>query len=136
MKKTKRIIPAAVLALMMVLAVMCFSGCIDANYSTNVTKLQDMGYTVNTLESNANVAGGSTVVDAWKNQGAADQDYVRLYYFTTEDYAINYYYNTFLSYAVPELEKNNPDLAGQLEHRLVRNIVIFGTSGGVEDALS
>ena len=114
MKKTKRIIPAAVLALMTVLAVMCFSGCIDANYRTNVTKLQDMGYTVNTLESNANVAGGSTVVDAWKNQGAADQDYVRLYYFTTEDYAINYYYNTFLSYAVPELEKNNPDLAGQL----------------------
>ena len=88
------------------------------------------------MASDCIVAGGTTVVDAWKNQGAADQDYVRLYYFTTEDYAINYYYNTFLSYAVPELEKNNPDLAGQLEHRLVRNIVIFGTSGGVEDALS
>ncbi len=135
MKRAIRTLPILLLALTAVFAVTFLFGCVDSDFSANVAKLEDNGYTVNTLDTNANIPGGTTIVDARKGTGV-EEEYVRLYYFNTEDAAIEYYYGTFTEYAVVEFEKNNPDLASRLAHRLVGNIVIFGTTGGVDDVLA
>lgn len=140
MKKTKIILPILLLLAVAVFAVACFSACVDADYTVQRAKLEgeDYGYTVNVQEGFESVAGCAWCLTAAKNEEKRDEyEYVRIFYFRTEDDAIEFYHGGEFEARLERLE-NDPQFAflGGVSHRRIGSIVLYGTEGGVEDALA
>ncbi|MBR6788816.1 MAG: hypothetical protein IKM44_03315 [Clostridia bacterium] len=134
MKIFKKTLPILLLSLT-ILSVLAFSGCVESTYNDLMQKLDKKGYATNFLEEGINGApGADAVLIAVKGKGV-EEEYLRAYYFPTEDDAINYYEGQFVE-SVRRFKEENPDLASQLKYGRVGFIVLFGTNGGYNDALA
>lgn len=152
MKKTRFILPAILLAVI-VFACIVMSGCVSADYNSLATKLQDedYGYTVitDTVENMTNneISGLEARITATKVVGA-DYEFVRIWYFRTEEYAIRWYAiddTGFLKYGLGTIigpanadEAESGEFSGNADVRYSREgrIVICGTAEAYADALS
>ena len=134
MSRIKKIISAAFLIMAAAFIVAAFSACVSSEYEDQALKLQDDGYTVESLDYTGYRTDSVWRIDAVKGSGET-LEYVRIIYFASEDAAIDYYTEVFTE-GLDSLEIERPDMVADLTHLRVGNIVMYGTSGGVEDALA
>lgn len=153
MKKIKRFLPVCILICAAVLVMVCFTGCLSVNYTDVANKLRgdDYGYTVEELTAdtmtNNEISGLEARVTAYKTSGV-EQEWVRLLYFTAEEYAIYYYEISetgFLKYGLgtiigpansEEAESGNYSGSANIEYSREGRVVIYGTSEAYSDAMS
>lgn len=153
MKKIKRFLPVCILICAAVLVTVCFTGCLSVNYTDVATKLQSesYGYTVEQLTAeemtNNEISGLQARVTAYKTSGV-EQEWVRLLYFTTEEYAIYYYEISetgFLKYGLytiigpadsEEAESGDYSGSADIEYSREGRGVIYGTAEAYADAMS
>ena len=148
MKKTRFILPAILLAVV-AFACIVMSGCVSADYNSLATKLQgeDYGYNVitDTVENRTNneISGLEARITAIKGY-----EFVRIWYFRTEEYAIRWYEiddTGFLKYGLGTIigpanadEAESGEFSGNADVKYSREgrIVICGTAEAYADALS
>lgn len=139
MKIAKKIIPLILLIVVAVFCVTFFSACIDVDYAKVSEKLRSdkYGYSVSSFE-NEDIPGCTQCIKAAKNQEGdrADYEYVYIIYFTDIDAAIDYYETEFKESVERLKEDPQYSLLGEISYKRVSNIILFGTPGGVKDALA
>ncbi len=131
----------------------CMSGCLSADYNALAEKLQseDYGYNVTTdlVESMTNneITGLQARITASKVVGA-DVEFVRIWYFSTEEYAIRWYEideTGFLKYGLGTIigpgnaeEAESGEFSGDADVVYSREgkVVICGTADAYADAMS
>lgn len=133
----RKILPILLAATLMVTAVVLFSGCVDADNDVQTTKLQEAGYNVANDPFSDKIEGCAYRITADIGENI-DKHYEVVYimYFTSEEYAIRYYQNIFLSYSLPNFIDQNEELGSSVVHARYGSIVIYGTQNAVEDALA
>lgn len=152
MKKARIFLPVLLLCAAVMVCV-CFSGCMSADYNTLALKLQgeDYGYSVRSYSveqmTNLSITGLQARVQASKMDGT-ELEYVTVWYFTTEEYAIRWYEDDesgFLKYGITTVAgPENADDVESGDYRIPENIkysrqgkvVICGTAEAYADAMS
>lgn len=138
MKTAKKILPLIFLIVVAVFCAVFFSACIDVDYTKVSEKLRDekYGYSVSSYE-NENIPGCTQCLKAAKNQDGDrnDFEYVYIIYFTDIDAAIDYY-NTEFQESLERLEEDPLYQYVEISYKRVSNIILFGTPGGIKDALA
>lgn len=152
MKKTRFILPVLVLC-MALFACVCFSGCLSSDYNTLTTKLQseDYGYTVLSYTkeqmTNSEITGLSARVQASKMDGS-DLEYVAVWYFETEEYAIRWYEKDptgavqygldTMGFPEDAAQANSGEYVNILNivHSRQGKVVVAGTADAYADAMS
>lgn len=143
MKKIRKLLPVLLITLMAVIA-MTFSGCVEADFIEFELKMTDKGYIVASKSIDNDEAIGQDApgciafVEARKGDFAVEE-YVKAFFFSTEDQAIDYFVNEFneddKSSALNQLKKN-PTLYEKTVYGRVGKIVIYGTQEAYNDALA
>ena len=110
MSKIKKIISAALAIMAAAFIVVAFSACVSTDYEDQALKLQDAGYTVESVSCE-----GHTI--------------------TSEDSAIDYYTGMFAQ-SLEDLRQERPDMMNDFASERVNNIVLYGTVDAVEEALA
>ena len=152
MKKTRIILPVLLLCVALITCV-CFSGCLSSDYNDLVTKLQgeDYGYNVRayTVDQmlNNDITGLQARVQASKMDGT-EVEYVTVWYFSTEEYAIRWYEEDetgFLKYGLStivgpanaeEAESGEFSASADVAYSRQGKVVICGTADAYADAMS
>lgn len=135
MSKIKKIISAALAIMAAAFIVVAFSACVSTDYEDQALKLQDAGYTVESVSCE-----GHTITDAiWRIDAVKGEketlEYVRVLYFTSEDSAIDYYTGVFAQ-SLEDLRQESPEMMDDFASERVNNIVLYGTVDAVEEALA
>ena len=137
-RTTKKLLPIILLITVTVFSMIMFTGCLDADPTVQVDKLQSTyNYSVSN-EDFSGVNGYEGCINRVKAEYGVfaniDYKYVYILYFSSETYAARYYENIFKPYSVPEFEEQNPVLSQDFVHHRYGKIVIYGTADGVKDA--
>ncbi len=138
MRQAKKIVPIVLLIAIATFCACFFSACIDADYSKVAEKLgsEKYGYAVSYYEDPD--IGCTHYIKAAKGQDGDRSDFEIVYviYFDDIDSAIKYY-ETELAESLERLKEDPLYIyLDEPTSERVGNIVLYGTSGGIKDALS
>ncbi len=139
MKIAKTALPIVALLAIAIFCTCFFSACLDADFTKVEDKLRDdKGYIVS-VQENTDIAGCTQIIKAAKNQDGdrTDFEYVRLVFFKDVDSAMEYYKTEFKE-TYDRLTEEDPlyGYMGKVETKRVGNVVLYGTPGGIKDAMA
>lgn len=132
----KRLLKILPIILVAICSVFILTACVDADVEVQKAKLESKGYFAHDLLTGGYNTMGAEAAYMFVLNSTDDVEMDRVYvlYFSSDSDAKAYERN-FLDYALPTLQKYNPDVADEYYYIRIGKIYIHGTERGFEDAL-